>query len=212
MSHPIRAAAMAALMYLSCGSANVVHAHSTILLGSLDALVENDRQESGLSPPEGGTPFDRLPSWLQDLFGTDPELRRLRADLVALDAFLERDKAERRATARTPEEIAHAEALSGGVPPVFTYAMIAGARNRAQFLVIQVMHAATCGSGGCATLIYMRTVGRWRQVLDEGGITVILERRRARGLPVFTIWNNHYPCSYSWNGVRFQDEPGCPGW
>lgn len=215
MSRRISAIMLAACMLGHCGSARAADAHSTRLLTGGDAPAENDQAERGLpwlSLRDEGQPFDRLPQWLQQLFDTDPELHRLRADLAASDAFLEHDRAERRATARTPEEIAEAEDIVGGVSPIFAYALIAEPRDRRRFLVIHVMHGTTCGSVGCMILFYVRTASRWRQVGYEGGYTVILERRRARGFPVFTIWNNHYSCTYRWNGTRFQDEPGCPDW
>ena len=196
-----------------CASAAPADDRAVRVLGGGDASAGDSEAERGLPwlpPGIGGQPFDRLPPWLQQLFDTDSALRSMRADLARIDASLEREKAELRAAARTPEEIATAEAMFGGAPPAFDYALIMEPRERTRILAIQVTHGSECGSAGCTILIYVWEAGRWRQVAYEIGVMVVLETWRVRRFPVFTIWDNHDPCSYLWNGTRYQAVPRCP--
>ena len=67
-------------------------------------------------------------------------------------------------------------------------------------LFVQIQSTRECGSGGCSTVSFKKTNGRWAKILDTVGGTIRVAESRHQGMPDLIIKDSN---KLIWNGSRY---------
>ena len=67
-------------------------------------------------------------------------------------------------------------------------------------LFVQIQSNRECGSGGCSTVSFKKTKGKWTRILDTVGGTIRVADSRHRGMPDLIVKDSE---RMVWDGARY---------